>query len=360
MPNLHAALPPSSRVIPALSLVHWYTAHPLAYQSPPPRLNMMDHVSLIGNGNVALDIARILLTPVDKLRGYDIPEHVMQTLSESTVKHVSIFARRGPLQAAFTTKELREMMEISECSMAPLDPGLFSFSPDVTLTRQQSRILNLLKGGSKTSFGSTRRSFSLDFFRSPVGMTEPEEENAKALLSLAHTTVDPLTQRAVSTSDLSTVETDLVVPALGFHASPTTPFFDPGLNHLRTVSGRIILSDGQFVPNTYASGWAGMGAQGVLAKTMMNAYSVADTILGDLAEQYPEVSESLSTEAKPIASVPPDSIPNVILEGVRNSQVTTYETWKQIDAEEQKRGQPLGKERERMNTEDAFGFLRTL
>ena len=104
--------------------MHWYTAHPAA--PPPPPLHAIEHVSLIGNGNVSLDIARILLTPVDHLAKFDVPEHVLNLLARSAVRHVSIIARRGPLEAACTAKELRELLSLPNVSMVPLDPALLT------------------------------------------------------------------------------------------------------------------------------------------------------------------------------------------------------------------------------------------
>lgn len=123
--------------------------------SPPP-LDKITHVSLIGNGNVSLDVARMLLTNVDVLTKYDVPQSVLEVLSRSTVKHVSIIGRRGPLQAVFTMKELRELINLPEASMVPLDTVLLA--PHPSLTRQQSRVLQLLQKGSKNVTGFTPKS----------------------------------------------------------------------------------------------------------------------------------------------------------------------------------------------------------
>lgn len=154
LPTLHSALPPSEHCVSALSLVHWYMQHPNT-PSPPP-LDKITHVSLIGNGNVSLDVARMLLTNVDVLTKYDVPQSVLEVLSRSTVKHVSIIGRRGPLQAVFTMKELRELINLPEASMVPLDTVLLA--PHPSLTRQQSRVLQLLQKGSKNVTGFTPKS----------------------------------------------------------------------------------------------------------------------------------------------------------------------------------------------------------
>ncbi|KAF6752364.1 ferrodoxin-NADP(+) reductase [Ephemerocybe angulata] len=331
LPKRHSELPPSASCTSALSMVHWYTQHPNA-PSPPP-LDKISHVSLIGNGNVSLDVARMLLTNVDVLRKYDVPERVLDVLAESTVKHVSIVGRRGPLEAAFTMKELREMINLPDASMVPLAPELLQPSEGVPLTRQQTRVLQLLSKGSKNTFGTTAKTWSLDFYRSPAGLMVPSSENTRSQLSLAHTVVDPATQRAVPTGETSTVATDLVVTSLGFHGEPTAPYFDPGLGHLRTLSNRIVTNAGTTLRNVYGSGWASTGAHGVLAATMMNAYDVAETIVNDRMNPV----EGTEAVLNPDPSL--EELPEEVVHGVRERNIVEYPDWKRIDEEEMRRGQ---------------------
>ena len=349
LPTLHEALPQSPYCIPALSLVHWYTQHPDT-PSPPP-LDKLLHVSIIGNGNVSLDVARMLLTNVKVLSQYDVPQPVLELLSRSTVKHVSIIGRRGPLEAAFTTKELREMINLPEAYMVPLDPSFLAAPPShPPLTRQQSRILQLLQQGSKIQPGTTPKSWSLHFFRSPTGLVPPNADSS-AQLSLSHTALDPRTNRAVSTGETSTLSTDLVITSLGFRSEPTADFYDPGLRHLRTVSGRIINNSGATLKNIYASGWAATGAKGVLASTMMDAYGVADTIVSDWQANGENGQDKILNLEEP-----PPEVQTALKEGL----VTDYIDWKKIDEEEVKRGQAIGKERERMGWIEASKFLNKL
>ncbi|KAJ2917338.1 hypothetical protein MD484_g3044, partial [Candolleomyces efflorescens] len=345
LPKLHADLPPSSNCVSALSLVHWYTQHPNAPPTPPP-LDKLSHVSIIGNGNVSLDVARMLLTNVDVLSKYDVPQPVLDVLAQSTVKHVSIIGRRGPLEAAFTMKELREMINLSEASMVPLDSHILQPPEGLALTRQQTRVLQLLSKGSKNTFGTTKKTWSLDFYRSPIGLQHNH-------LSLGHTMVDPKTQRAVPTGETSTISTDLVVTSLGFHGEPSASYYDPGLGHLRTLNNRIITPHGHTLKNVYASGWASTGARGVLASTMMNAYDVADTIVND----YQNPSSELITEQVLNAEPSLDEIPEEVQKGIEERNVVQYPDWKRIDAEEIRRGEVLGKERERMHWDEARALL---
>ena len=311
----------------------------------------------------------LLCSPSD-LAKYDVPGHVIDVLCRSNVKHVSIIARRGPFEAAFTVKELRELMNLPEASMVPIEPSLLTLAPEVKLTRQQTRTLQLLRKGSERPLGSTPKTWSLDFFRSPTGLAPPSSSSPLAQLSLAHTALDPNTNRAVSTGETSVLPTSLVVTSLGFHADPMASFYDPGLGHLRTLSGRVVSSSGTTVRNIYASGWAATGAKGVLASTMMDAYAVADTIISDLSSQgdeaqTPSIHSSRSPEtpslandnifmnSNPHAEDPPPEIDVALGKGL----VTNYNNWKAVDAEEVRRGEAVGKERERMGWDEANAFL---
>ena len=166
----------------------------------------------------------MLLTNVTVLSQYDVPQPVLDLLSCSTVKHVSIIRRRGPLEAAFTMKELHEMINLPEASMVPLNPFLLATPPsNPPLTQQQSQLLQLLKQGSKNLSGIMSKTWSLHFFRSPPWVFMPNQH---------------------------------------------TNFYDPGLRHLRTLSGRVINTCDTTLKNVYASDWAATGAKGVLASTI--------------------------------------------------------------------------------------------
>jgi adrenodoxin-NADP+ reductase len=104
---------------------------------------------------------------------YDVPEQVLETLRRSSVKHVSIFAR-GPLEVAFTPKELHEMMNIDGTAMKPIPQELLTPLPGTEVMRQQGRILDILKKSSKEKYGFTEKTWSIDFFHSPTSLSWTE------------------------------------------------------------------------------------------------------------------------------------------------------------------------------------------
>ena len=301
----------------------------------------------------------MLLSRPEDLRQYDIPERVLFHLAKSTVKHVSIIGRRGPYEAAFTAKELRELLDLPGVVMDPLSPEILQPKEGIKPTRQQSRIVSLLQRGSKEAPkgpSEDLRSWSLEFFRSPTGIVPtPNPASSNLELSLAHTTLDP-NNKAVPTGATSILPTDLVITSLGHRSEPTTHWYDPGLGHVRNVSGRVVDERGDVLRNVYTSGWASTGAKGVLATTLMNAYDVAQTLLLDAQNPVSETRSVMNEEVKE-ASL--EELPEEVKRGLESSQVITHETWKRIDEEEVRRGTALGgKERERMDWNEVDRYLQ--
>jgi len=376
LPVTHPRLRASATCVPALNVVHWYTQHP--FLPPPPDLKRTSHVTIIGHGNVSLDIARLLLTPVSTLAKYDLPEHVLQVLAESSVKHVSIVGRRDPSSVKFTAKEVREMMDIPDVAMNPIPEELFP-TAGADLSRQQSRILDLLRKGSKNKFGSTSKTFSVDFLRSPAA------QNPKARSVTFDVTRLDADGRAQATGDTETIQTDLTVMSMGYtgepmsaSGNPESSWFDPTLGHLRTRAGQVFSGPSTRLKNVFAAGWAAHGARGVINTTMMDSYAVAQRIVGSYIESGDLSPDEIPTSRVGIRGLvmsPEDveevevmnsrasaySIPPEILTGLQQKdgggRVFTYRDWKQVDEVEQQRGKEHEKERERMGYWDAVKVL---
>ena len=301
----------------------------------------------------------MLLSRPEDLRRYDIPERVLAHLAKSTVKRVSIIGRRGPYEAAFTAKELRELLDLPGVVMDPLLPEILQPKEGIKPTRQQSRIVSLLQRGSKETPKEPSeyfKSWSLEFFRSPTGVIPtPHSALSNLELSLAHTTLDP-SNKAVPTGTTSILPTDLVITSLGHRSESTAHWYDPGLGHVRNVSGRGGDEGGNVLRNVYTSGWASTGAKGVLATTMLNAYDVAQTLLSDAKDP---VREARSVMSEDIKEATLDELPEEVERGLESSRVVTHDIWKRVDEEEVKRGAALGgKERERMDWSEVDRYLQ--
>jgi adrenodoxin-NADP+ reductase len=347
-------LAPDSPIQPiaALDFVHWYTSHPYPHSKvgiPLDQLVRAKHITIVGHGNVALDVARMILSSPSRLAPYDVPQNVMNFLKQMQVQHVSIVGRRAPAQVSFTAKEVREMMTLEGVGMHPIDTSLFDIGAQ-GLSRQQSRLIDLMRKGSATPASAASRTWSLDFLRSPLTITPEAITYIINKLSAS--------MSAIPTENKQTVPTDLVIASVGYRAPAIHPaWHDERLGRVRHVDGQVIREDGTPVRGVYASGWAANGAQGVLASTMWNAYSVAEKILGDAAAS---VALGPRLEA---GGLPNDDIilkgepglPAAIVEAGRS--VISYPDWKRIDTEEIRRGHEMGKERERMSWDEVVEFL---
>lgn len=152
--------------------------------------------------------------------------------------------------------------------------------------------------------------------------------------------------RAMPTGATSTLATDLVVMSLGYRSDPKQVWYDAALGHLRTVQGRIINAAGQLLRNVYVSRWVATGTKGMLASTLLNAHTVADTILAD---HFPRAGNMAMGPVSPPTSVPLidaaaldvlnadpqiEDVPPEVEEGRRTGLVTDYRDWTRVDGEE--------------------------
>jgi adrenodoxin-NADP+ reductase len=136
-------------VVSARAFVGWYNGLP-EYAHLNPALDSSDEAVVIGQGNVALDVARVLLSPLDRLRHTDMTEAALETLSKSRVRRVRVVGRRGPLQAPYTIKEVRELMQLPGVSFDTPDHSLLPRDPK-KLPRPLMRIAQVIEKGSATS-----------------------------------------------------------------------------------------------------------------------------------------------------------------------------------------------------------------
>ncbi|QRV86618.1 NADPH adrenodoxin oxidoreductase [Ceratobasidium sp. AG-Ba] len=351
-PVVPALSPDSLQPISALDFVHWYTAHPNPHTKtgiPIDRLVNAKHITVVGHGNVALDVARIILSSPSRLAPYDVPQSVLEVLNQLQIQHVSIVGRRAPAQVSFTAKEVREMMNLEGVGMRPIDPALFSLGAE-GLSRQQSRLIDLMRKGSSTLASSAARTWSLDFLRSPLSISSSSVTYSINSLSPSLS--------AVPTSETVTIPTDLVIASVGYRSTPIhSAWYDTRLGRVRNVDGQVVREDGSIVRGVYASGWAANGARGVLASTMWNAYAVAEKIVEDAtASVIPDQKSIKDTHTEDdITLAGEPGLPEAVSEA--SNVVVTYPEWKRIDAEEVRRGGEAWKERERMSWVEVADFL---
>ncbi|XP_077019876.1 NADPH:adrenodoxin oxidoreductase, mitochondrial isoform X3 [Tamandua tetradactyla] len=331
-----------SGVFSARAFVGWYNGLP-ENQELAPDLSC-DTAVILGQGNVALDVARILLTPPEHLEKTDITEAALGVLRQSQVKTVWIVGRRGPLQVAFTIKELREMIQLPG-TRSVLDPADFLGIQDriKEVPRPRRRLTELLLRTATEKPGLvgaacqplTSRTWGLRFFRSPQQVLPSPDGQRAAGIRLAVTRLEGVGEatQAVTTGDTEDLPCGLVLSSIGYKSRPIDPSvpFDPILGVIPNVEGRVV-----DMPGLYCSGWVKRGPTGVIATTMNDSFLTGQSLLQDL-------------QAGRLPSGPrPGYAAIEALLSSRGVRPVSFSDWEKLDAEEVSRGQGAGKPREKL------------
>ncbi|XP_003786199.1 NADPH:adrenodoxin oxidoreductase, mitochondrial [Otolemur garnettii] len=329
-------------VLSARTFVGWYNGLPENRELTPDL--SCDTVVILGQGNVALDVARILLTPPEHLERTDITKAALEVLRQSQVKTVWIVGRRGPLQVAFTIKELREMIQLPG-TRPILDSENFLGLQDriKEVPRPRKRLTELLlqtatqkPSGEETAHQAlASRVWGLRFFRSPQQVLPSPDGRRVAGIRLAVTRLEGVGEatRAVPTGDTEDLPCGLVLSSVGYKSRPIDPSvpFDPKLGVIPNTEGRVV-----DVPGLYCSGWVKRGPTGVIATTMSDSFLTGQTLLQDL-------------KAGLLPSGPrPGSVAIQTLLRSRGVRPVSFSDWEKLDAEEVARGQGAGKPREKL------------
>lgn len=305
-----------------------------------------------------MDVARALLTKVDLLKSTDMTDYALQTLSESKIRHVHIVGRRGPLQAAFTIKELRELLQLNDVNFTPVPDELFPTNLK-SLERPKRRMMELLKKGSPHKPDGTK-SWSLDFLLGPSSLQySSADPNVLDGITFTRNKLDepPSPSSSITpTSETVTLPTSTLFRSIGYKAVPIPGMADIGatfdeqkgiLHH--DGFGRIIpvgtasqLQDrGPRPTSLYCAGWVKRGPTGVIASTMTDAFQTAEAIADDwkrtLTPELPPRDgwEGLKTEAQ--------------TRGLKLNPVH-WNNWRLIDEAEKNKGSSKGKPREKFES----------
>lgn len=334
-----------ANVISARKFVGWYNGVP-ADQDLSVKLNGKDCI-VIGHGNVALDCARILLSPVDRVLGKtDITNCALKVLEKSTITSVHLIGRRGPIQVAFTIKELRELTKIMGCE-AIIDQNnrsLFNtISPDIlnNLPRARRRLTELLKqiadekySSAITKLPSTKKAI-IHFTLSPKEITKSTDGDKLKISFSVNKLINPLDEssKIEETGEIVQLETNLIIKSLGY----TTVALDPSLpmderkGCIKNENGRIIDCGN----GLYCSGWAATGPVGVLVSTMNVSFEIAKNILDDIDKKIITFKGKGKKES-------------INLLKSRNVNFVTFKDWEKIDKFEKQTGEIHNKPREKL------------
>jgi ferredoxin--NADP+ reductase len=322
----------------ATEFVGWYNGHP-DYRDRTFDLSGKVAV-VIGQGNVAMDVSRILAKTPDELRDSDIAEHALEALSRSRVREIHVIGRRGPVQAKFTPPEIKEIGELADCDPV-LDPSDFVHNPasraeldDPGNTHVRRNVAIMQEYAARAASGTSRR-YVMRFFLGPVEIRGGDRVR-DLVLERNRLEGEPGNQKARGTGVTETLGCGLVFRSVGYHGRPTPGVpFDDRQGVIPNVKGRVI-DRNEPVPGLYVSGWIKRGPTGVIGTNKPDSVETVASLLADLPR---------------LAPCPrPDSGALHDLLASRHVRVVSYEDWRRIDAREVERGQARGKPREKFAT----------
>ncbi|MFO7544261.1 MAG: FAD-dependent oxidoreductase [Trueperaceae bacterium] len=281
----------------ATEFVAWYNGHPDFADLDVP-LDARTAV-VVGAGNVAIDVARVLAKSVDELATTDMADHALEQLRRSQVEEIVMVARRGPAEAKFTTKELRELGELTnadiyvrEDEMVTPDASLKAIEGDVTAQKN----LEVLHEFSQQLPAGKRRKLRIRFLLSPVAL-EGDGRVERVVVERNRLEEQNGYLAAVGTGETETIEAQLVLRSVGYRgtALPSVPF-DERRGVIPHSDGRVLdAAGGAPLPGVYVAGWIKRGPSGVIGTNKADAM---ETVASLLADALPEVA---AADADPAA-----------------------------------------------------------
>ena len=321
----------------ASDFVGWYNA------SPDQRNLTFDfsgeRVVVVGNGNVAMDVARVLMLPPEELAATDIGGHALRALSANKVREVTILGRRGPAQAAFTYRELRELAERDDIDVI-VDPADMQLDPHSlhdtshSADRGRDQVLDLLRELSERGDRGHDRRIVFRFLVSPVEIVGTNRVEGVDVVhnDLYRGNNGELRARATDRHEI--VPADIVFRAIGYQgvALPGVPF-DPITSTIPNDRGRVIDSlTGQPREGEYVAGWIKRGPNGIIGTNKPDAQETVEMLVEDLRAGRMR-KEVLSPE-----------VFNRFL-SQRQGEVVSFDDWKFLDSREVAKGEELGRPR---------------
>ncbi len=309
------------------AFVSWYCGHPDHVGLEP----LLDHpgVAVVGAGNVALDVARVLTRTADEMAETDVPDAVLDALRRSAVTDVHVLIRRAPQHVRFTPAELRQIGALDAAEVIVHDDGLLAAGVEEPEDRRQRQNLAMLTEWAAREPAGRPRRIHLRFLRSPVRLLGNRDGRVSGVV-VERNVVDP-DGRIRGTGEQQTLDVGLAVRAIGYSAMPISGLpFDERSGTVPNVAGRVV-RDGVPVPGAYVTGWIKRGPSGVIGTNKGDAAETVAAVLADLPTLPAPPRPSREAFAATLAGY-----------GVRPVDWTA---WLRLDAEEIRRGGLRGAER---------------
>jgi len=323
----------------AAAFVNWYDAHPDFERSWDLSAK---EIAVLGNGNVALDVARVLSKPAEAMLSTDIPDNVYQGLRASQATDVHVFGRRGPAQVKFSPLELREAVHIEGVDTIvydedfQYDEGSQKAIDSNNQTRVMVKTLEELRSNETTS---AKRRLHLHFFSAPIEILE--KDGKVSGIKIERTQLDG-TGNVKPTGEFREFPIQAVYRAVGYFGSELSEVpFNEKSGIIPNDKGRVLDSDGKHIQGVYATGWIKRGPVGLIGHTKSDAIETIAQIIEDKNNWWQPASPS------------EDSITDLLTS--RKIDFVGWPEWLRIDAEEKRLGE--AQERERIKLVEREDFL---
>jgi ferredoxin/flavodoxin---NADP+ reductase len=318
-------------VCSATDFVAWYSGHP---DTAVDRFALTaKRAMVIGLGNVALDVARMLCRTPDELSRTDVPQHVLDVLAASTIEQITVVGRRGAEDAKFSNKELGELRGLSDTTIL-VDPSELP-ADDTDLAPLVRRMVAVLRGYVDEPVRGRRRTLRFAFSRAPIEIVGPD---VAAGLRVRRSGDG-------GSGDVELIPAEFVVRSVGSRGLAVADLpFDPTTGTVPNEAGRVL--DGtRPVRGTYVAGWIKRGPSGVIGT---NRRCAAETVASMLADQ---------ADADPPRRSSDEPLPDLV--AARHPEVVTWPGWELIDAAERSEGQPTGRARVKLHQRERLIAIST-
>ncbi|KAL3689133.1 hypothetical protein R1sor_015442 [Riccia sorocarpa] len=338
----------------AREFVWWYNGHPDCVNLPV-NLKSTDTAVIFGQGNVALDAARILLRPVNELASTDISEHALSALHESNIRKVYLIGRRGPVQAACTAKELREILGIQRLEVKVRQADMATTELDheeMKKSRSHKRVYELLckaaaaASSSSTTIpvvGSGSRQLQFVFYRSPVELLSSDSSTLTGVrLEKTILSGDVKTgQRAVGTGEFEDLSCGLALKSIGYKSLPVRDLpFDNRKGVVPNLRGRVVATAEPPVlePGLYVVGWLKRGPTGIIGTNLICAEETVESIVEDAQRGLIDLQSTSKMGGLGLKGLLEEA----------GTVVVSFSEWQKIDSKELELGRLKGKVREKV------------
>lgn len=323
----------------ATSFVAWYNGHP-DFRNHQFDLTQ-ERVAVIGVGNVAMDVARIMCRTREELMKTDIADYALEALSNSNIKEVYVLGRRGPAQAAFTTPEIKELGEMEDCDIRvlPEEAALDELSQNslVDADRSTTRKIEIIESYAGRPFTGKSRKITVRFLVSPTELIDNGNGKVAKMRLVKNElyATDSGSLRPRATETFEDISVGLVFRSIGYRGVPVEGVpFNESWGVILNEQGRVLEGDsGEPLVGHYTAGWIKRGPSGVIGTNKPDATETVELMLKDLANGV-HLQPSL-----------PDVETAVSFVRERQPDVVRYADWQYLDEMELARGAEQGRPR---------------